>query len=210
MAEIIADYSTLLEAISLLPETKHISVVAISGFGGSGKSTLARRLAESLPDAAVVPADDFMLSSYHERSTSWDCIDRKRIIDEVLQPAEKGSEIRFHIYDWASGETKDTVTIGTPKVLILEGIGIIHPDLMPYLDFTIWVEANPQVAAERGMKRDKEVLHTDNDKLWKEVWLPNDLAYSSKYHPEQLVDYVYKPSEQGTTPLAVAESAKTP
>lgn len=199
MTETIEEFKTLFDVISFLPESKRTNVVAISGFLGSGKTTLAHKLAQSLPECGIVSADDFMLNNFHERSADWACIDRQRIIDEVLKPAEKGQEIKFHVYNWDSGSSNLTETLGMPKVLLLEGIGIIHPDLQPYFNFSIWVDEDLKTAAKRGMQRDKEVLHIDNDLLWTQVWMLNDQEYHDKYYPHQLVDYLYKESLETET-----------
>lgn len=194
MTEIIAEFKTLVDVISFMPDTKRTKVVAISGFLGSGKTTLAHKLAQNLPETGIISADNFMLDTYHERSGDWGCMDRPRIINEILLPAKKGQEIKFHVYDWATDSSNLTETIGMPKVLLLEGIGIIHPDLKPYFDFSIWVDEDLQIAAKRGMERDKKVLHTNNDLLWTQVWMLNDQEYYDKYYPHQLVDYLYKAS----------------
>lgn len=189
------DFNELLEVIGLMPPTSSSNVIAVSGYGGSGKTTLAAKLAAALEDAAVVAADDFMLRSYKERSSDWRCIDRKRITDQILRPAERGSHLRYQTFVWQTQRLGKEVE-KTGKNIILEGIGIIHPDLMQFYDFSIWLDCELEQAAARGMKRDREVLGVDHDNLWRNVWMLNDKDYYEKYRPDTLADCVYKPPER--------------
>ncbi|EPX81158.1 AAA family ATPase [Litoreibacter arenae] len=53
----------ILALISDLPKTQGRRLIAVAGPPASGKSTLAEQLAETLPDAAVVPMDGFHLDN---------------------------------------------------------------------------------------------------------------------------------------------------
>lgn len=83
-------------------EAQGSQIVAISGFGGAGKSTLAAALAAEFEPAAVVSADDFILGQLGERGPDWQSIDRRRLVRTVLEPARRGSPIRYQQYDWAN------------------------------------------------------------------------------------------------------------
>lgn len=192
VAQTIEDYKTLFDVIDFLPVNSRPNVVAISGFAGSGKTTLAQKLAQDLPGAIIVPTDDFIKGDFRARSDNWDCIDRQRIIDEILRPAQRGNAMSYHTYDWQTGSSNKLIDLGKPPCVLLEGIGIIHPDLVPYFNFSIWLDIPEEEAARHGMERDKEILHANNDAYWQDVWIPNDLDYFNKYYPNQLVDYLFK------------------
>lgn len=192
MSQIITDFDELLELIQLLPATKHSNVIGLSGFGGSGKSTVAAKLAEALEEAATISTDDFMLKNYKERSGNWACIDRQRLVMQVLRPAENGTELNYQVYDWATGRLGEARRI-VGRNIIVEGIGIIHPQVIPYFDFSIWLDVDLPAAVQRGMRRDKEILGVDNDSLWQKVWMPNDQEYFDKYRPDRLADCIYRP-----------------
>src|SRR5439155_15487243 len=115
----------------------HPVIVAISGFGGSGKTTLAEALGNALRDAAVVGVDDFIKGRLNERSEDWSSFDRSRLEKQVLEPVRRGQPARFQRYDWGRDTLGEWVTLLPPNYLIVAGIGVLHPDLMKYLDYGI-------------------------------------------------------------------------
>jgi uridine kinase len=194
MVQTINDLGMLLGVIRLLPDSIHPSIIVVSGFGGSGKTTLAHTLASHLEEAAVITTDDFMLPSYTERSEEWDCVDRKRIIEQIMKPSTLHEDVRYQVFDWETHALGEWRTIGRPKYIILEGIGLMHPDLTPYLHFSIWINCSPETAMQRGINRDKKVLHVDQAKLWQEIWMPNDQDFYEKFRPDESADCLYEGS----------------
>ncbi|RLJ59170.1 pantothenate kinase [Litoreibacter meonggei] len=55
--------SDVLALLKSLPTTQNRRLIAVAGAPASGKSTLAEQLAETLPNAAVVPMDGFHLDN---------------------------------------------------------------------------------------------------------------------------------------------------
>ena len=109
--------------------------VAISGFGGSGKSTLANFVAEKLESASILPIDDFIIGERTHRSADWSTFDRLRLQNEILQRAVTGKTLRYQQYhsgEWISGVGGAWRELSIGKIVIIEGCGVIHPDLMPF------------------------------------------------------------------------------
>jgi uridine kinase len=165
-------------------------VVGISGFGGAGKSTLAERLAGELGSATIVSADDFTIDQQRQRCDDWSSIDRSRIAKQVLIPARNHEDLRYQQYDWPNSRLGPWRTVSDFSFLILEGIGIIHPDLLSLLDVTAWIDVPLDVASGRGKYRDREIYHVDHDALWDELWTPNDRDYFERFRPDQAVDFL--------------------
>jgi len=163
-------------------------VVGISGYGGSGKSTLARRLVEDLPDAVRMRGDDFLdPARVHRRSSDWDGVERDRLADEVLRPFRDGTPGEFRRYDWDLDRLVDPEPVPRADVLVVDLIGLFHPDTLPLLDLTVWCDVDLPTATERGMARDRAAGH-DHDRVWAEVWAPNEREFAERFAPRGLAE----------------------
>lgn len=165
-------------------------LVGISGFGGSGKSTLARRLSEFLGNAPVVGMDDFWQHEADIRSADWPAFDRRRLEAQVLQPMQAGKLARYQRYDWSQQSLGEWVTVPKHGYLIVEGISALHPNLMPYYGFSIWVDCPLEVAKERGLARGYS-WGIDETTVWLERWMPNDADYFARYRPDLQASFIY-------------------
>jgi uridine kinase len=183
------DIASLLRAVARLPPTAtRPCIIAISGFGGAGKTTLASTLKEHLKDAQTVSIDSF---STHEwrRNEDWDNFDRDRFIREVLEPARVNRfPLVFAHEPWPGHVAEPAARIPRAKFLIVEGCSILHPALLGYYDYKIWVDCDLQEATRRGMWRDRYVHNDEQDHYWQTIWMPNDRDFFNKYRPDNLAD----------------------
>jgi uridine kinase len=167
----VANRDDLRSAVEALRNAGSPVVVAISGYGGSGKSTLVRDLVAEIPDSARLRGDDFLRDDrFDQRSPDWDVVDRTRLraaIDEHRATAASGS------------------------VLFVDAIGILHPDLAGAFDLTVWVDVPLEVATARGAARDRAV-GDDHDRLWNEVWTPNERDFDARFAPRAAADVLYE------------------
>jgi uridine kinase len=156
------------------------AVVGISGFGGAGKSTLAASL--GLP---VVPGDGFLIRSLcHDVNDSWAGVDRSRLSHQVLEPFRAGAPVAYDCYDW---ETDALVPQVVPvcDVLVVEGVGLIHPSLT--WDLAVWLDVPADVALARGIARD--AAQGQDLSEWP-VWAETDRLYHERYRPDLAADLV--------------------
>ena len=61
---------------------------------------------------------------------------------------------------------------------------------MPALDLTIWCDVDLETATLRGKKRDAE-LGRRHDRLWDEVWVPNERAFLAGFAPHKQAAILY-------------------
>lgn len=159
--------------------------VGISGYCGSGKSTLARQLVTDLPGAIRMRGDDFLdpLRS-HVRSTDWDGVERDRLVRDVLLPFQLSQTGSFRRYDWNRGGLGDPEPLPLGDVLIVDVIGLFHPDALHALDLTLWMDVDLKTAVDRGKRRDRS-LGRDHEHLWDDVWIPNEEAFDERFQPRR-------------------------
>ncbi|MCA5922104.1 uridine kinase family protein [Curtobacterium oceanosedimentum] len=158
-------------------------VVGVSGYCGSGKSTLTRTLVEALPGAVRIRGDDFLdpLRS-HQRSVDWDGVDRPRLVSSVFEPHRAGRASTFQRFDWSARALGPAEPLPRTDVLVVDLIGLFHPDALPHLDVTIWCDVDLQTAAQRGMARDR-ALGRRHENLWRDVWIPNERDFEERFSP---------------------------
>lgn len=189
-----ANLEDLAARIESLRSGQPRSIVAISGYGGSGKSTLAKALAGG-DGRTRLRGDDFLDPvRSHLRSTDWDGVERTRMRHEVLEPYRRGEPVSFRRFDWHTRALAPAEELPDADVLLVDAIGILHPDLQGCFDLSIWVDVDLETAGERGRERDRRAGH-DHDRLWTEVWLPNDRDFAARFDPMRKADLLYVPDD---------------
>lgn len=157
-------------------------VIGVSRYGGSGKTTFAAGLGDCL-SAPVVSIDAFGTAGVFRPSIDWSGFDRGRLIREVLAPVSEG--VRSITYglcdDWESWQTVAT-EIAVDRYLIVEGVGLFHPDLLPYLSWRIWLDVSLPRATAQGIARERS-NGRDVAALWESLWVPNEVAFDSRFQP---------------------------
>lgn len=187
-------FEELTETIARCRASSNRVVVGISGFGGSGKSTLARRLVGTVPRAARIRGDDFLVPARaRERSGDWAAIERMRLRRTVLEPFRSGHPGRFRRYDWASGVLGPEEPIPDIDVLVVDAVGLFHPDLAGVIDLRVWVDVDLETATARGKARDRR-NGDRNEHIWDDVWAPNERDFAQRYGPRETADLCYVPA----------------
>lgn len=179
--------SELTSAIKQSDKQHKPVLIAIEGFGGSGKSTSAEKLKQLLPNAEAIKIDAFILKEPAQNAEPWEQVfDRKRLEQQVLEPASNDQRVSYQRLDWAKNALSPSVELPKVDYLIIDGISSYHPDIEHYYDFKIWVEAPIEVAKQRGQQRDSD---NENAVLW-DKWARCDLDYQEKYHSEKRADFI--------------------
>jgi uridine kinase len=185
---------TIIEKINSLPNPV---LIGISGFGGSGKSTFALALGEKLK-APVIGVDSFSKSNVHEGYEFWKVMDFERLENEILQPFVSGSKnIKYGNFDWETNKIGKEIALVHNGIIIVEGVGLLRPELMEFFSCTIWIDCPIQQAIERGKNRDREEYNHPQDEYWDDIWKKNDLQCFEEFLPKANVDFVVDHSKIG-------------
>jgi uridine kinase len=189
----VATFDELLHAIDAVRAQRTRTVVGVSGFGGAGKSTLARRLVDTVRGSARMRGDDFVDPTLAgERSTDWSAVERMRLRSEVVDPFRAGTPSTFRRYDWLTAALASAEPLPAAEVLVINAVGLFHPDLDGALDLRVWVDVELDVATVRGKARDHR-SGKDHDRLWEDVWTPNERDFAERFHPRDAADVLYVP-----------------
>lgn len=183
--------SSVSETINTLAATGPY-LVAISGYGGSGKSILARTFARILR-APVVGIDEFGTPCALQRSSDWAGLDRERLTRQVLEPIRQGKHTITYdsCDDWKTWHAVP-VTVEFGHIVIVEGVGIFHPNVLPYFNYRIWLDVDLDSAIERGIAREHRLGNEQAD-TWIDIWGPNDVDFERRFNPRDHADVIMRP-----------------
>jgi hypothetical protein len=127
-------------------------IVAIDGRGGSGKTVLARELAATAgrrgTSAAIVHTDDV---AWYQSFFGWDGL----LAEHVLAPVRAGRGADYRPQSWQDRGRPGAITVPAGAgLLLVEGSGSTRASLAPWLDATIWVQVDADLAEQRLRARD--------------------------------------------------------
>ncbi len=156
-------------------------LVTLDGPCASGKTTLAERLAGEF-GAPVVHTDDYVIP--HAQKTrerlavpGGNC-DVLRLVREVAAPWKRGEAVCVRRYDCMN----DCILPGEPlpsaSLLILEGSYSNLPEIRPYADLCLFLDAPWPVRERRLQERES----AESLKRFHERWIPLENAYFEAYH----------------------------
>lgn len=144
-------------------------LIGVDGPSGSGKSTLAAQLRDVIPECGLIEIDDFV--SWVDFGGWW-----PRFAEQVLEPLRIGRPARYQVRDWDGDEFGDSLAgwkeLAPGGTVIIEGVTATQARFRPYLAFSIFVEAEPEVRLRRGLARDGE----RHRPLW-ERWMAQESSF---------------------------------
>ncbi|ORY16714.1 uridine-cytidine kinase 2 [Clohesyomyces aquaticus] len=175
------------------PPWGNASIIGIAGSSGSGKTSLALAIVASLnlPWVVIMSMDSFYKPLTPEQSKaafrnefdfdSPQGIDFDVLVDK-LNDIKQGRVAEVPVYSFEKhARLKQTTTIYSPHVLILEGIFALHDQrVLDMLDLKIFAEADSDLCLSRRLVRDVKERGRDIDgciKQWFGFVKPNFYKY---------------------------------
>ena len=136
-------FDSLAAQILLLPAP---TVIAIDGPSASGKSTFASRLSRVL-ECQCVHTDDIAWN--HSFFDWWPLL-----TEHILKPFKAGKAIAWTPDAWLTHERSGAINLQPAPILIVEGVSSTRRELSHWIDYTVWMETDVQLAETRGLERD--------------------------------------------------------
>jgi uridine kinase len=162
------------------PDGMITRIVAIDGCGGAGKSSFAQHLSCALGGATIVETDEF--ASWDNPIDWW-----PHLVDRLLVPISRNEVARFAPSRWEAGTDPDVVVVEPTEFMILEGVTASREAFMPYVTYSIWIDASAELRLQRGLDRDGH----DALKQW-ETWMAEEERYCSRERPDDRADLVIR------------------
>lgn len=182
----------IINRIDSLSEKTDYVIVGISGFPGSGKTTLTQELAYhySISDAQVLHLDDLYVAGPRPDGLfdeyNWE------LLKKLLADARAGHKLEYRGVNWEGITNEWEFDEPLPPVLIVEGIKLFRPELMPYFDVSIWVDTPLDISIERAKARDRAQGHDKKEMpIWETKWKPMNREYVEMFKSDQLADLIW-------------------
>ena len=121
-------------------------LILIDGKSGSGKTSIAVKIAEIL-QANIVATDDICWCA---DPVHWDA----EMLDGIIKPWLDGKNIAYKPSGWTRENRGGFIEVSSCKALIIEGSGACRKTLRGFASFSIWIDAEPDIARTRVIERD--------------------------------------------------------
>ncbi len=157
--------------------------VAVSGFATSGKTTLATRLHERINGSVVVEADLLAETAPRLMTDRW--------------AADRGKGLRQRMP-------------GSAAVVIVEGRGLLHPELAALFQVRVWLDVGLEDAGMRRNLRRYEQSKQQGDPVGR--WVaeeppqrvtvdPVETEFFARFRPDRQADVLFVPVGGMATPI---------
>lgn len=185
-------FEDLIKQIEDLLAKKAPVVVAISGHGGSGKSTLADKLARhfGIAENQIVSTDGLHAKNYMQAPDIFHHHDWETIM-RLFETVRDTDRLVYSKRD--SDGIESTVDVPRPPVVVVEGIRLLRPEVMPYVDISVWIDCPLELASKRAKERNR--LQGDSEAeiaLWDTKWTPESTLYYEQVQPQKLASFIYR------------------
>ncbi|MCD2260574.1 uridine kinase family protein [Psychroserpens luteolus] len=156
---------TLSREIISRKKNLNTTIVAICGAADLGKSHIAQNIIRHLEhynqsanhltlDSYLMPREDRLkknLSGYQIEAYNIDLA-----LKNLITIKNKES-ITFHPYHHRKGENaNNTITLTNSDILIFDGLHVMHPTFLPYIDMSIFISTNDDVLKQ--IRRDADLI----------------------------------------------------
>ena len=169
----------LLERLDGLLQSKERVLLAIEGRSASGKTTLAAALADIYEDSTVFHMDDYFLRpeqrTLERLAEPGGNVDRERFAQEVLLPVTRGELATVRAYDCATQTLGEARSVAPGRLVIVEGVYSMHPELAGVYDLSLFLHVNPGQQAQRILARNGTAMA----RRFANEWIPMENLYFS-------------------------------
>lgn len=182
-------YNKIISNINkLLDENSNeIIILAIDGPSASGKSHLADLLNQNF-SCNIFHMDDFFLTpelrTQERFAEVGGNVDYDRFAREVLENVVHKNDFTYGIFDCRTLITTESSKVFHKRLNVVEGVYSMHPTLVEYYDYKIFLNVTLEKQLERILNRSSEFMLN----RFKNEWIPLENTYFEKLRIEDSCD----------------------
>lgn len=183
-------YSKIEELLSVKAKV----LLAIDGNAASGKTSLATDLSKKY-QGLVFHMDDFFLppqlKTKDRLAKPGENIHWERFLQEILIPLKDNQEISYQKFNCHKNVFEGPIKVKPQKLIIVEGVYSLHPNLSSYYDIKIFLSLNEIFQKERLSKREKPLIFN----RFLNEWLPLENIYFEAFNISSDCDFLLRGEE---------------
>lgn len=169
-----------------------VFTIGVAGDSGCGKTTFTQSIRDIFGEDLVttITLDDYHLYDREERKVRQITplhpeANRLDQLEHDLVELKEGRTINKPVYNHATGRFDPPISFSPGKILILEGLHTLFtPTLREHLDFTLFVEPDPEVKIEWKIRRDINNRGYTKEQVMAELG-PREKDYQRFIAPQQ-------------------------
>jgi uridine kinase len=157
-------------------------ILTIDGPAGAGKTTLAEELARKFVQEGftveVIHMDD-LYNGWHDALGESLTQSLKNIVDGY-----NSGRIHYVKYNWQRGDFSGPISLNSPDILILEGVGSGQSAIRSHIFASLWIDIEALIALERVIARDGEAIRP-----YMEQWQLDQASHFQHEQTKGAADY---------------------
>ncbi|MCJ1706647.1 hypothetical protein [Microbacterium sp. VKM Ac-2923] len=159
-------------------------VVVFDGRSGAGKSSLARRLVAAWPGRGRV-----QLVALDDVYPGWDGLadGSAYACESILRPHARGVIGVWERWDWDADERAEAHAVDPSLPLVVEGSGLLTPEVARLADVSVWVDAPTLSRKTRALDRDGDTYRPHWDR-----WARQEDGHIAGHDPVSLASVVVR------------------
>jgi hypothetical protein len=159
-------------------------VVVLDGRSGAGKSSLARRLVAGWPGR-----DRVQLVALDDVYPGWDGLAEGVAYarESILRPHARGLIGVWERWDWEADARAEAHAVDPSLPLVVEGSGLLTPEVAALADVSVWVEAPAASRKARALGRDGDTYRPHWDR-----WALQEDHHIAVHDPVSLASLVVR------------------
>ena len=184
--------------------------VGIDGVDCAGKTSLANELAVSLAADGEYVIRASIDGFHNPRAVRYrqgrsspkgyyeDSFDLEAVLNNLLLPLgpEGDRWYRTAVFDYKTDLPLETRKQMAPEsyVILFDGVFLHRPELLPHLDFTVFVMVDFAVTIERAFRRDRPLFQTVDEvrQMYESRYIPGQELYFAESSPLEKANLVFQ------------------
>ena len=179
----------IIEKIEIFNNNSEPIIIGIDGNCCGGKSTIAKIISQ-VYNCNIFKMDHFFLSldkkTPQRLAEPGGNVDYERFESQVLKKIKTTDSFSYDVFNCQNQSYDNSIEIISKNINIVEGSYCMHPRLIKYYDYKIFVSVDKEIQKNRVLKRNGQAMY----KRFIQEWIPLENYYFEKLKIVDQSDFI--------------------